>query len=164
MKNIYANELCKTHSFIARIKWNGHCNMASHTLTNKNWHWWCRMQISRKLTEIEMITYQSRPHETSSLILWSYHLGRDEARAANDPSVFTIAEKALDETHTDSPSAAPMVRTGTDPSSRAAAVYIQGVYIQGVVSTQRFRTFYKILSLQSCSCHPCDNFSAPGRH
>ena len=65
-----------------------------------------------------MITFQSRPHDTSSLILWSYHLGRDEARAAIDPSVFTIAEKALDETHTDSPSAAPMVRTGTDPSSR----------------------------------------------
>ena len=36
------------------------------------------MQISRKLTEIEMITYQRKPHETSSQFLWSYHLGRDD--------------------------------------------------------------------------------------
>ena len=85
------------------------------------------MQISRKLTEIEMIKYQRKPHETSSQFLWSYHLGRDDLD-------LTLIHPALLRC-----SDGPNWNRSILQRSRAAAV--------GVVSTQRFRTFYKILSL-----------------
>ena len=126
MKNIYANELCKTHSFIARIKWNGHCNMASHTLANKNWHWWCRYQENLPKLKWSRIKENHMKHHHSFC------------------GLTTLAGTILiSHWFTQRCSDAPMVRTGTDPSSRGP---------EPRLCTYRVCT-YRVLSQLSVSGH-----------